>query len=386
MRVLLWAPFGSGEHYWGPGISAYNLYNRGKSLGIKLSLAHGCPDQRKYDLFTDQSLIHRFIPPSSLNTLAFLYASKKWLRRKAHSFDIVHALSAFHYSFMPAIWAEKLGKPSFVKITGSQSGFSENSKISTVLGLAQKRKRYAKRITGYIAISTAIKRELLELGIPHEKVHLIPNGVDVQRFVPVPKARKSALRCANGIPDKFTVLFVGGLSERKRPSLIVEALAILNNNDLQLLIVGPSREGRDVEEEKIAELAKKYGLEGQIIRVPFVSNVEDYYQMSDVFVLPSRNEGLSNALVEAQASGLPSVVTSISGSEDVVRDKINGLFTSAVPEDLADKIEVIFGDQALRDRMSHCARALVLKEYNADMILEKHLELFRKALRARNGF
>jgi glycosyltransferase involved in cell wall biosynthesis len=97
--------------------------------------------------------------------------------------------------------------------------------------------------------------------------------------------------------------------------------------------------------------------QGQILFVLNTENVLPYYQAADIFVLPSLAEGLSNALLEAQACGLPSVVTAVGGNTDVVRDGENGLVVTANQSAaLADALVRLIEDKNLRESMSKAAR------------------------------
>ena len=74
MNVLLWAPYGAGEHYWGPGISAYRLYKTGLPNGVKVYLAHGFRDQKEYpEVFEDQFFIPELVRGQRLSEVKFLW-------------------------------------------------------------------------------------------------------------------------------------------------------------------------------------------------------------------------------------------------------------------------------------------------------------------------
>jgi len=380
MKILLWAPFGSGLHYWGPGTSAFNLYREGLPEDITIDLVHGFSDQPTYPVFDNQHYISELDQPTYLNTAKFLWHSKDWIYNNLDQYDIMHALSSFHYSFLPAYWSQKCGRPSFVKITAARCGFSNTSVSSKMLGLGKWRKKHVNDVEGYIAISKEIAAELESFGIPNEKIHQIPNGVNTNRFHPISDVAKKALRSELGIEDMNTLLFVGGISERKNPSLIVESLGMLERNDLQLVLVGPSREKDGLEMRRIDEAIRKYDLQDRVIVVDFTSDIHLYYQASDVFVLPSRNEGLSNALLEALSSGLPSIVTRISGSEDVVKEGLNGFFVEQTADSLCEKINVILNSEEKLNLMSRAARGDMVEEYDSRIILKRHLALFSGAL------
>lgn len=375
LNLLLWAPHGSGDHYWGPGMSAYKMYKSSSYRNFSLSLAHGYKDHKVNSVFNNYYFITDLPYGDSIGTFKFLVAAKKWIKKNAHQFDAVHVLSSHHVAFLPALWFEEEGVPTYIKITSEGSGFTSNSLSSKLLGLKKYRCKNANEITGYISISRAITEELKQVGIFPEKIHQIPNGVDTIRFEPVSYQEKKYLREKLGLSDTFTVLFTGGFSERKNPSLLAEAfLNFSEDPNIQLLLVGPDRDdGR--EREKIRQLINKHGM-SNVYLVPFVKNIERYYQASDLFVLPSDKEGLSNSLLEAQACGLPSLVTKISGSEDVIVPGENGEFITNNARDVSRKINLYYQQPERVENQSVYASQLAREKYSSELILQKHLSLF----------
>lgn len=377
-RILLFSPRGAGDHYYGPGMSAYRMYlelNRCKEE-IQLSLLHGYPKQANMDLFHNQFYLSSLKKNDPIRVFLFIWKVRAWIKKNASQFDAVHCLSGFHHSFMTAYWFEQAGVPALIKIAQSgYTGFNNNSRISRLLGLASFRRRHCNKISGYISISSEIRAGLLDAGIDEGRIFDIPNGVNTDRFKPVNADEKRALRYAMGYRDYFTLLFTGGFQKRKNPLAIVQAFFLLKETyqDIQLILVGPDRDGGK-ERHAITALIKEKGIQ-DIHLVPYVREIERFYQLSDLFVLPSSDEGLSNSLLEAQASGLPSIVTKISGSEDLVSDGVNGSFTTGVFRDIADKIDHYLQNTRSLHSQSKAAREKIIKEYDSQMILNKHLEL-----------
>src|SRR5690554_3047496 len=122
MRILLWAPFGAGEHYWGPGTSAYRLYNQESMKEHEVYLAHGFPGQVNHELYAGVYQIGDLKNSDYLSQVIFLIKSYFWIKENAHKFDVVHCLGAFDISFRPAFWLQKKGVPAFCKITGDTGG------------------------------------------------------------------------------------------------------------------------------------------------------------------------------------------------------------------------------------------------------------------------
>src|SRR5690606_8590047 len=152
---------------------------------------------------------------------------------------------------------------------------------------------------------------------------------------------KIRLRKLLRIEDKFTFVYIGGLTFNKRVIEVVKAIGILKKNypdEFKFLIVGPDRSSGAVEKE-IESLTQSLSLEVTIIRIQQTVTPEKYLQISDAFILVSRYEGMSNALLEAMACGLPAVVTNISGSQDLIENSFNGIYTTGTINDIGNKLE-----------------------------------------------
>lgn len=382
LKILLFSPKGAGPHYFGPGMSAFRMYKSLDKNSVSVSLAHGFKNQEDIDVFDHQYFISEIKKKNILSGIHFLRKAKKWIQENAHKFDVVHCLSAFQIPFMVAYWFEQAGVPVIIKITGSKYiGFNDSSLFSKFLGLKRFRQQNANHITGYISISKEISRKLIESGIESEKIHLIPNGVNTERFQPIEGIKKKELREKLGLANKKTCIFTGSFDDNKNPYLIAKAFQSLSDrNNIQLLLIGPDRDG-GIQRNLIKELISNKRLKNIIVR-DFISNIDEYYQASDLFVLPSKHEGLSNSMLEALSCGLPAVVTRISGAEDLIDESINGTFVEHSSESLAEVISEYFSDKDKLVAHSAGARKTILESYSSEKILQKHLTLFEKIKRS----
>lgn len=372
-RVLLWSPKGAGLHYGGPGMTAYRMYEASPPYGVELSLAHGFAEQAKYDLFREQHLVHPLGRPGAL--VPFLLRARSWLRANHQHADVFHGLQGFHATVMPALWAERLGLPAVVKLAAHKSDLAPQSGAKALLRLPESRQAMLKSISAVIALSQPIVDELLEYGFPEANVVQIPNAVRTDEFAPCgSQSERSALRTQLGLEDRPTVLFAGVINQRKRPHLLVEALSSLPA-DAQLVIVGPQEQEPAYAEflkSRIADL----GLSDRVMLHGFTSSMAPFYRAADVFALPSSKEGMPNALLEAMASGLPSVVTDFAGADDILRGTGAGLITPARPEELAEALSYFLNERTAAVAAGHAARNIVLDRYSVDSVLRMHLQLF----------
>lgn len=203
------------------------------------------------------------------------------------------------------------------------------------------------RATRVFAVADALKRHVVALGAPADKIRVVGNGVDSEKFAPIDKAEA---RAALGLPMEAPVLItVGGLVERKGFHRVIDVLPALREHvpGLRYLIVGGACAEGDNRAQLEAQVAR-LGLENAVhflgalpperLRVPLSA--------ADVFVLATRNEGWANVLLEAMACGLPVVTTDVGGNREVVCDARYG---TVVPFDDGEALRQALAE-ALRTR------------------------------------
>jgi glycosyltransferase involved in cell wall biosynthesis len=173
--------------------------------------------------------------------------------------------------------------------------------------------RLLKRGAAFQAISSRIAAELERQGFPADRIVVLPNAVDTSRF----NARRAPR--APGAP--FTAVFVGRLVPEKGLDTLLAAWAsaFAGRKDVRLRLVGGG-----VLEEKLRAQASALGIASEVEFLGHQDRVEDVLATADVGVLPSTIEGLSNTLLEFMASGLPTIASQVSGSEDFVVTGQNG--------------------------------------------------------------
>lgn len=382
MRILLWAPFGAGTHYWGPGTSAYRLYKANKDASIKITLIHGSARQELFpNVYHEQIKIGDLEKKNLLNVILYLIRSIIWILRNRRNYDVFHGLTAYFYTFLPALFFSSRKGRVYIKITGVSGGFTNNGLLSSLTGFSKLRKSKANALSGYISVSSDITKSLIQQGIDESKVFYVPNGVDTERFCVIDSVEKAALRKTERIENVFTICYIGGLTKNKRVLSTLLAIHELleKGYKIQFLIVGPDRSEGIVETE-ISEYISKYGLEDVCIRVKHTSTPELYFKTSDVFVLNSEFEGLSNSLLEAMACGLPCIASPASGTVDLIEDGVTGFLTDGSSLQIADKIALLYNNQSLYSKISGDVRKKIVQQFSVDFILNQHVRLFRDEL------
>ena len=230
-------------------------------------------------------------------------------------YDAWHVHIGHHLGAIACLVGTLVGKPVLVKISGSwelEQGVMSPARRKLLDRVALS---WLKRASVVQAISTRIAAELTRQGFPARRIVVLPNAVDTARFSPRAVCR------APGAP--FTAVFVGRLTPEKNLATLLDAWAQAFpsaeevNSRLRLVGSGPL-------EERLRAQVQQLGLARQIEFLGHRDRVEEVLADADVGVLPSRIEGLSNTLLEFMASGLPTLATRVSGSEDFVVHRRNG--------------------------------------------------------------
>ena len=269
---------------------------------------------------------------------------------------------------------EEVGADSLAKM-----GLSARSPI--ILAWSSLRNYLLRRADGVIAISQEIRSALLARGVETGRIHAIPNGVDMQQFFPVTPSAKARLRLQLGLPPVETlVTFAGRLSRAKGLLMLARVWSSLiqSHKGIHLALVGSGGYSFDDCEAELKEFVQQNLLADTVSFVGQVSNVADYLQATDLFVLPSDSEGFPLALVEAMAVGKPSIVTRVSGAVDIVADRDNGMLVPiGDAEALESAFEWLFAHRDEWDSMGQKARATVLRHCEISSVTERYVNLFR---------
>ena len=207
-------------------------------------------------------------------------------------------------------------------------------------------------------------------GVQCDRIIYTPNSVDVEQFRPAPFGEKDFLRKHLNLPTKrVLVLFVGRLSYYKGVDILFNAWSNLPEkirNTSALIIVGDGDERQNLD-----QLIKDLNIGGSVYMMGMQNNTRDYYWASDIFVLPSRTEGLSNAQIEAMACDLPCIVSSEGGSIDPIEDGKNGLiFSNEDHVHLSQQLAKLIRSKPYLKDMGHNARGWVIENANISITNE----------------
>jgi glycosyltransferase involved in cell wall biosynthesis len=237
----------------------------------------------------------------------------------------------------------------------------------------------------FACISRDIERETQAAGIPQDRIHYLPNAIDMAQFHPPDASEREAKRQACNIPAGFVVcLYVGRLSREKGLMELMEAWNRIRPANALLLVAGPDMVGHDWNVGPEArEFVERNGLTGSVRFLGSTTDVASLLRVADVFIQPSHFEALGLSAIEALATGVPVVSSGVGGLLDFIVDGENG--TLVPPQDppaLAGAIQALIADPALRQRFAGRARASVLGEYDERVVFSRFGALLRQLAEA----
>jgi len=321
------------------------------------------PRQESYGKIT----INRWwcIYRKGVHMMTSLFGLAFWLLKNGRKFEVWHIHQYGLQATMAVSLSRLLRRPLVLKLTSSGPQSMNEALLS--MRFQWLHRRAHSEVSACIAISEETFREALEFGIPAARVRKIANGINTLEFrVPTPEERVQS-KFNNRFKSGFLVVAVGRLATIKNPLGLIEAWAYVNHllpTGSLLVWVGDGPLKKKVEDVILKlELAESVVLFGQ------TNEVFSVYSAADVFVLPSHTEGLSNALLEAMACGLPSVATAVSGTFQLLTQNNAGIVVSIGDmRALGDAILSLAKDVDGRKAMGARARSVVETTYSLDVI------------------
>ncbi|RME59169.1 glycosyltransferase family 1 protein [Candidatus Parcubacteria bacterium] len=283
------------------------------------------------------------------------------------TYDILHAHMAFGHAVVAVVVARCFGKKSIIKIACAGE-FGDLAKFSRFRGFG-KALRVLRQADAVVAVSSEVEQELLSYNFPHQRIVRIPNGVDTAYFRP----RSSRER---GRKTRF--ILIGRRHPQKGVDVALSAAKILRDRGLASRFQ-INFYGADYPEYDYRIMANAVGVASFVHFAPHQQDMLSVYQDADCFLLPSRGEGLSNALLEAMAMELPVVATAVSGTIDVVDDSVDGLLIPPdSPEALADAMQMIMENPRLASELGKMARKKVERHYSLESVARQYSDLYEQ--------
>jgi glycosyltransferase involved in cell wall biosynthesis len=224
-----------------------------------------------------------------------------------------------------------------------------------------------------VAVSHHEAQHAIELGIPLRKVNVIANGVETDGDS---SKLREGYRDTIGVKDDDVVIgFSGRLDYQKAPEVLVRAfLSIEAGSNVHLILLGDGPKRTELE-----ELAGEHRNGTNVHFLGYHPFAAAALNAMDIFVLPSRYEGLPYVLLEAMAASLPIIATSVGGNSELVRDGVNGLIVSPDSVDeLAKALEMLVVDSKLREFFGKTSFEMVKDSYGTQLMIENTVNLYRR--------
>lgn len=344
----------------------------------------------------------------------FLLFIKLWNLR--HRYDILHSLQLSPLAGVAALIGKLLGKPMVISIPSTGPGKRQleadarlmadtlTDKISdlsflkvpyddivvgdvgyikrTALGGSTILQLLKKSEAFYHILSNRSRSYLTSSGFRADKIVRIPNGIDITKFHSNLEKRPDPMK-----PER-DILCVARLSFPKGIDVLLHAWYRMMREPAEwratlkprLLIAGSGELRKQME-----RIARELEIEDSVVFLGLIRNVIPLLQEAWGFVLPSRWEGMPNALLEAMACELPCISTRVSGSEDIIVNGVNGFLTEPEqPEELAQAMRHLIEDTNLAQSLAQKGLETVIRDYQLLHVTEQTLDLYYRALGREN--
>jgi glycosyltransferase involved in cell wall biosynthesis len=297
----------------------------------------------------------------------WLLKAKSNYRKLLHenNYDLVHAFSGFPSGWLCYRSANKL--PYIISLRGSDvPGENVRFKLDYKI-LGPVFKAIWKNAVALVACSEGLKNRASQF-LPSVKIDVIPNGVDLDKFHPDQNKKTDTLR----------LVTVGRLSATKRVDILIDTAEMLckDNYKFHLTIAGSGKI-----EQQLREIVSERKLDS-IIEITGRIEAEDMpqlYRRNDIFISASMQEGMSNAMLEAMASGLPIVTTRCEGLEELITE--NGIvLEEASAKSLAQAVKTLSMDERRFEQMRIAARKRA-EIFTWNSIANQYMELYKRILR-----
>ncbi len=292
-----------------------------------------------------------------INILVFCIAFISYLRKNKNSIDVLHVHTADWISGITAISGRLFNLPVICK--GADTPVFPDLKG---VPLSQLLDKWRKK-NHFVALTRSMANDLMVHGVPEDAISIIPNGVELSDQVVDPL-----------INDTF--LFLGNFSQtaaHKGFDILLEAwsMVIEQEPDAHLMMVG----GGDSSQWQ--EFAQRKKLHNTVSFPGYCNNVQELLLKSGCFLLPSRKEGMSNALLEAQSVGLPAIVSDIPGMDEVVINGKTGIIVPTVDSKaLSEAILLMLRNPQLRKEYGNAARSRMECLFALDSVTSKIQALY----------
>jgi len=325
--------------------------------------------------------------PRGWGTLRYIIALGRWLRRHRTELDVVYVSMLKHDAYAAVRALRGSRAPVVLRVEGG--GRTGDIHWQQTAAFGSRIKRRCLTADAIVAPSPPLVEELIDAGYPSERVVQINNGVPLGpvRDLPARRAARTMLTDLNwelnSSESTPVIVYTGRLHRDKGLEHLVRSFKQViqrwRHARLWLVGVGPER-------GNLVDLVHVLDLRGKVVLPGLFSDAEAVLAAADVFVLPSRQEGMSISLLEAMGIGLPVVASDIPGNRAVIRHDEHGLLTPfGDPAALAQAINRLLENRQLAHTLAAAARARVENEFSIARCAREHIALFSRLIAAKSS-
>ena len=306
--------------------------------------------------------------------LVRLHAPFRWLEiilrllTTHRNIDVFYIIGTPKFSVWAILMAKLLNKPVVLALTGKAEIFDRNKNW---------RNKIFSKCAHYVATTREIRQGFIESGgIAPDKVTILAHGIDTNKYPQATAHSKRELKYKHSLnPNTKVLLFCARVVINKGIDTVMKFWHNIHEKlpTAKLYVVGG---GKTEILEELRGLSKQ--LDNSIVVTGEMDQPQEFYQMADVYVFPSRHEGLPTSLIEAMSSGLPSVVSDIGGCEDLIFDDETGYrIYSEDADGFAEKILYLFDNDELRERLGNNAAKYVREHCDYSEVIPKLQEILQ---------
>ena len=349
---------------------ACELIRRGHRVTVLTRAIPGQPTVQSVDGVEIRRVI-RTLPLGPLFGLTFFASLTRALSQLRRQVDLVHCHQGLWEAIAAGWFHGRTQIPTLVQ-PAAGGPYGEVELLRQTKG-SRWLTRLVLKNSFFVAISEQIEQELRELGVEPDRLLRLGSGIDVSQYAPGESS------CRDVLPSGTRVLFLGRLHAQKNLPILLEAWQRVQEacSEAKLLLAG---DGPD--RAALTHFVSEKGLQSSVTFLGAVSEPREYLRASDIFVLPSISEGMSNSLLEAMACGLPPIVSDAGGNTDLVENDVTGLVINAASaEPLAEALLRLLGDKELRQRLGQEARELIVRGYSLTALVDRYEQVYRQLCR-----
>ncbi|HLP89472.1 MAG TPA: glycosyltransferase family 4 protein [Nostocaceae cyanobacterium] len=358
----------------GQGRVNYEVAKEAISRGYQLTLiaSEVSPEIAENNLVNWVKIAVNEYPTEFLRNFIFARKSAAWLRQHHSELDLIKVngaitsgvadVNAVH--FVHSSW---LRSPVHIsRVRRDLYGFYQW--LYTAFN-ARKEKQAFRQAKIVVAVSEKVAQELVNIGVPREKIRVIVNGVDLAEFAP-----GTACRSQLGLPENFNLALFAGDIRTPRKNLDTVLHALVKVPDLHLAVVGKP------DGSPFPDLAANLGIEERVHFLGYRRDIAEIMRAVDLFVFPSRYEACTLVLLEAMASGLPVITATATGGAELVTPEAGIVLADTDNiQALAEALSLLSSDRLLLQNMGTAARTLA-EQHSWKKMAQTYMDLFEELM------